>query len=167
MVWIERVLFLVTMLLCSLYPALYPHNKYKLSCLHFLTSSASSVTAFLSSTSWHLITLLLLYHTIAGTKSLAPACSDSIRFLKFLQPLCWSGPWRKTGLWRGGQKKKGGSRKESSKPFRNGGGAGEGSSYEYAFICSRKELYCNQDAEKCLLLTGPSEKRLSSLEWSL
>lgn len=73
----------------------------------------------------------------------------------------------KQGCEEEGKRKKGGSRKESSKPFRNGGGAGEGSSYEYAFICSRKELYCNQDAEKCLLLTGPSEKRLSSLEWSL
>lgn len=65
------------------------HNTNRNYPTHALSSS-SSVIPFLPSASWHLITRLPLYHTVAGTKSLAPACLGSIQFPEFLKALCWS-----------------------------------------------------------------------------
>lgn len=82
----------IWLLLINICPPFYPQYKHKLSSLWHLTSLSSYIISFLPSTSWHHITHLLLFHTVAGTKSLAPVWPGSIRFLEFLKALCWSAP---------------------------------------------------------------------------
>lgn len=71
-------------LICRL---LFIHNK-GINYPAYSLSLSSSIIPFLPSTSWHLITRLPLYHTVAGTKSLAPAGPGSIRFPEVLKALC-------------------------------------------------------------------------------